>query len=253
MLVGKPLLVGVVPQQVPAHVLDVDIAVGRDPVGLSLVGHEIGIVRNRVDLELRFLHVFIERLKVAGRCERRDHVGIDVDEIELRRTRQGFRHCSLRRVEDGDILHRSNTDARLSLELGDDRLHRHEIGRPDHSAHVGSAGSLARSDGALLHGCGKRKGARAWHEIGESKSYSAFHDGPPRDDRLKHGSSLFLCSARVGTADESARRLATASRKRARSIETDLIMIPSPRQTLRPACGAVPLAARICGLRAGLC
>ena len=30
-------------------------------------------------------------------------------------------------------------------------------------------------------------------------------------------------------------------------------MIPSPRQTLRPACGAVPLAARICGVRAGLC
>ena len=25
-----------------------------------------------------------------------------VDEIELRRTRQGFRHCPLRRVEDGD-------------------------------------------------------------------------------------------------------------------------------------------------------
>jgi hypothetical protein len=153
-------------------------------------------------LNSAFLHVFIERLKVAGRCERRDHVGINVDEIELRRTRQGFRHCSLRRVEDGDILHRSNTDARLFLELGDDRLHRHEIGRPDHSAQVGSAGSLARSDGALLHGCRKSQGARAWHEIGERKSYSALHDGPPRDDRLKHGSSLLFVQRSLGTADQ---------------------------------------------------
>ena len=63
MLVGEPLLVVGILDQVLAHILDVHVAVGRDAVGVALVGHEVGIVADRIDLEVGLLHVLVERLE----------------------------------------------------------------------------------------------------------------------------------------------------------------------------------------------
>jgi hypothetical protein len=68
-LVGKLLLIVGVLQQVLAHVLDVHVAVGRNTVGLALVGHERGVIADSLDFEVGLLHVLVERLEVSGRSE----------------------------------------------------------------------------------------------------------------------------------------------------------------------------------------
>ena len=178
-LVGELLPVVGVLEQVLAHVLDVHVAVGRNAVGLTLVGHEVGVVGDGLDLEIGLLHVLIERLEVAGRRKRGDHVGIDVNEVELRRARQRLRHRPLRRVEDRNILHASDTDAGLLLELGDHRLHRHQVRRPDHPADIGGADGLGGGDGALLHGCSKGERHGAGDEICNRQSDAAFDEAAP--------------------------------------------------------------------------
>ena len=84
------------------------VAVGRHAVGVATVLHEVVVAGDDVELEARVLDVLVERLEIAGGGERRDHVGVDVDEVELRRARERFRHRALRRIEDRDVLHRAD-------------------------------------------------------------------------------------------------------------------------------------------------
>src|SRR5262249_20721309 len=59
-----------------------------------------------------------------------------MDKIELWRTRQRLGHGALRGVENRDVLHCADANSGLLGEFGDDRLHRHEVRRPDHSIDV---------------------------------------------------------------------------------------------------------------------
>ncbi len=47
-----------------------------------------------------------------------------MDEIELRRARQRFRHDTLRCIEDRNVLDGADPDAGLLFEFRDHRLHR---------------------------------------------------------------------------------------------------------------------------------
>ena len=82
--IGEAFLVVGIIDQVLARILNVHVAVGWDAVGLALVLHEVAVVGNGIEMKARLLDVFIQRLKIPGRCERRDHVRVDMDEIELR-------------------------------------------------------------------------------------------------------------------------------------------------------------------------
>ena len=179
-LVGEALLVVRIVDQILAGVLDVHVAVGRHAVGVSAVFHEVVVAGDDVEFKAGLFDVFVERLEIAGRGQRRDHVRVDMDEVELRRARQRLRHRPLRRVEDRDVLHRAEGNSRLLGELGDHRLHRHQIRRPDHAVDVGLAGRLGRRDGLLFHGGGLRKGRCARHEIGDREPDAALQERSSR-------------------------------------------------------------------------
>ena len=208
-LVGETFLDVRLVEQILARVLDVHVAVGRDTVGVATVLHEVAVVGNDVEMEARLLDVFVERLEITGGYERRDHVRVDVDKVELRRTRQRFRHRTLRRIENGNVLDAADADAGLLGELGDHRLHRHEIRRPDHPAHVRLADSFGGRDRLLLHAGGERERRRARHEIGDRKTDTALHKCSSRKTRLRHDFLLaydFYGYTRVARGRSAAQR-----------------------------------------------
>src|SRR6516225_76219 len=185
-LVGETFLVIRIVEQILARVPDVHVAVGRDTIGVAAVLHEVAVIGHDREMEARLLDVFVERLEITGGYERRDHVRVDVDKVELRRARQRFRHRTLRRIENGNVLDAADADPGLLGELGNHRLHRHEIRRPDHPAHVRLADSFGGRDRLLLHGGGERERRRVRHEISDRKTETALHKRSPRKTRLRH-------------------------------------------------------------------
>ena len=227
-LVLEPLLVVGVLHQILAQIVDVHVAVGDDAVGVALVGHEVGVVADRVDLEVRLLHVVVERLEQAGRGERRDHVRVDVEEVELRRARQRLRHRALRRVEDRDVLDRADADAGQLLELLHRRLHRHVVVRPDHPAQLGRAERLCgRDDPVVLVRRERPRDCAPRREVGHRETETPLQQPPSRDVRCRHGFTprcFFLAGARrrgrlglMRDRRRRVRRMGTAERAGERS------------------------------------
>src|SRR5262249_2488987 len=128
------------------------------------------------EMEAGLLDVFIQRLEIPGRSKRRDHVRVDMDEIELRRTGQRFGHRALRSVENGDVLHRADADSGFLGELGNDGLHGHQIWRPDHSIDIRLSGGFRSRDGLLLHRRGMSEGRGSWHEVRHGKPDAALQE-----------------------------------------------------------------------------
>ncbi len=120
-----------------------------------------------------------------------------MDKIELRRSRQRFSHCALRCIKNGDILHGAEVDSCFLGELGNDRLHRYEVRRPDHPVDIGLADCLCGGEGLLFHAGGSGKRCRARNEVGQGEADTALQEPASREIRLRHD-FLLAC---VGLCD----------------------------------------------------
>ena len=183
-LVGKGLALVRVLEQILADELDMDITVGRHAVGLALVGHELAEFADGVNLEPGCFHVLVEWLRQAGRGQRRDHVGLEMEEIELRRLRQRLGHRARRDVGRRDVHGLRHRNARRLVKRINDGRNGDLTVRPNNAGYLCCAELLSRRNDAVFLSTGEgRRCQRCRQHTGSRRHGACFHDLPARELR----------------------------------------------------------------------